>query len=428
MARKNVTTKEALDAWKQEKKGTTGPVVNEDEVVIAKSYGTASGNRLKTADDVVKFLGAADQETKDATVAAVTGPDGAERISIPVIITDETVDRDDDVVVASGGDMSEYRRNPVMLFSHDHRIPAIGNGLGVHLDGNAWKGIAQFAAQEDHPFGAMIGRLYEKSIMRAISQGFIPKEWTYEEDRSMWAMKFLRWEMIEFSPCNVGSNRNSLAQARSIGIDVSPALEMASLVLDGADVVAMPKAEAMSIWKMLKGGGEVVDMGRMKSLIEAEHLARVKSDRLLARRKNAVEPADDLSVVDWKALACDLGKAVGSDEFQRLKRANTFGADEAEALAENTKAADPVLASLEAGEVKAPECPVCVAAKTTDEPPAPAPEPAPEPPEPGQGGKSDDGAPKPGDDAGMTEDEFRSIAEAAFTKATANLKSDMGLD
>lgn len=428
MARKNVTTKEALDAWKQEKKGTTGPGADEDEVIIAKSYGSAHGARLKTADDVVKFLGAADQETKDAVVEAVTSKDAAERISIPVIITDESEDRDDDVVVASGGDMSEYKRNPVLLFAHDHRIPAIGNGLGVHLDGTSWKGIAQFAAPEDHPFGAMIGRLYDKSIMRAISQGFIPKEWSYEEDRSMWAMKFHRWEMIEFSPCNVGSNRNALAQARSVGIDVAPALEMASLVLDGADVVAMPKGEAMSIWKMLKGGGEVVDMGRMKGLIEAEHLARVKSERLLARKKDPTPDADALVVVDWKALAADLGKAVGSEEFTRLKRAHTFAADEVDALAENSKSAEPVLAELEAGEVKAPGCPVCAAAKDAGGDPAPAPEPAPEPPPAPEPGESDDSGAKSGDDALMTEDAFREIAEAAFVKGVASLKSDMGLD
>jgi len=214
------------------------------EVVLTRPQGSAlAGKRLRTVDDAMAFLKGAPQDVKDA---ARDDLGGMERIAMPVVITDESEDRDRDVVVAGGGDLTHYKQNPVMLFGHDHGIPAIGNGFGAHPADDTVRAIATFNPEDVDSFGFMVGRMFEERIMRALSIGFLPKEWSYEQERGPLAMRFLSWELIEFSAVNVPSNRNALVQARGIGIDVRPAVRLLQKLLDGGATGNVEQA-----WRLL---------------------------------------------------------------------------------------------------------------------------------------------------------------------------------
>lgn len=64
---------------------------------------------------------------------------------IRIRASDTTVDRVGDVLEASGADLSNYRRNPIVLFNHDPSHP-VGTA-SLSRNGNAIDGVITFAPQ-----------------------------------------------------------------------------------------------------------------------------------------------------------------------------------------------------------------------------------------------------------------------------------------
>jgi hypothetical protein len=290
MSRAYLIDPKLVSLWKDAARATSNGVVipagaglpaDATEYVLTRSHGAAlAGRRLRSVDDAMSFLSGAAQDVKDA---ARDDLGSMERIAIPVVITDDSEDRDRDVVEPGGGDLAHYRENPVLLFGHNHSIPAIGNGFGTHPAGNQMRSVATFNPPDVDEFGNMIGRMFEERIMRALSIGFIPKEWVFESERGPLAMRYLAWELIEYSAVNVPSNRNALVQARGLGIDIAPALRVTERMLDEKrdDAVA-------ETWRLIAPGRvfslpalreETDRLGREATAKERRDAARAESTR-----------------------------------------------------------------------------------------------------------------------------------------------------
>jgi HK97 family phage prohead protease len=127
-------------------------------------------------------------------------------------------DRQGEVLVQAGLDISEFMLNPVMLFAHDHWQPAVGKVTELYLneDGN-WEGAVQFAAKE-YDFAAVLYQLYKNKYMRAFSMSFdvFSERYDQENDRAILEKTIL----YEISAVNVGAVKMALAKSK--GIDVSP--------------------------------------------------------------------------------------------------------------------------------------------------------------------------------------------------------------
>lgn len=132
-----------------------------------------------------------------------------------IVATTDTVDRDSERILPRSleKDFAYYKENPVVLFGHDHRIPAVGKMTDHAFSDEQMKMEIEFAV-EDNPLARMLWGLYSKEYMRMSSIGFIPLEWTDDEQMKMEGQKgltYLRAEIIELSLVNVGSNRHALA-------------------------------------------------------------------------------------------------------------------------------------------------------------------------------------------------------------------------
>lgn len=120
------------------------------------------------------------------------------------------VDRYLDVVDQKGWHIDNYIANPVILWSHNHSIPAIGvaEKLLVNKD---LEGVITF--DETDEFAAKILKKVQKGIIKAGSVGFLPLVVEFVEDPD--APEFFRYieqELIEFSICNVPANPFALIQ------------------------------------------------------------------------------------------------------------------------------------------------------------------------------------------------------------------------
>lgn len=147
---------------------------------------------------------------------------------ISFVATDGSEDRHGSRINPNGWDLASYKRNPVILWGHDQKIPAIGSGVEIALENGRMSIDVRFAVDEwDVPgmgnLAMLLFRLAEKNVIRAMSTSFIPKKWRdlqAETIPSFFAenVYYEQNEMTENSIVNVPSNRNALKKAISDSI------------------------------------------------------------------------------------------------------------------------------------------------------------------------------------------------------------------
>lgn len=133
--------------------------------------------------------------------------------------SDDSMDRDGEVVVPDGWDLKAYRENPVILWSHNYWDPAIGQSLQEKIvKGEGLKVRGRLSAAE-YDFAALIWRLIAVKTLRAISVGFIIDEWEEKSDDYPDAdLIFTKQTLLEYSVVNIGANANALIDAeRQLG-------------------------------------------------------------------------------------------------------------------------------------------------------------------------------------------------------------------
>ncbi|MFJ8531684.1 hypothetical protein [Bacillus sp. NPDC094106] len=126
----------------------------------------------------------------------------------------EHADRDGDVILASGWELDNYKKNPVFLWTHDYSIPPIGRAINVFRQADKLIFDIEFPEKGIHPLADTVYELYKKGFMNATSVGFIGKE---GEALPTGGTKFTRQELLELSAVPVPSNPMALQQAKSLG-------------------------------------------------------------------------------------------------------------------------------------------------------------------------------------------------------------------
>ena len=78
----------------------------------------------------------------NAAAIANAAPDGGPAL---FVLSTDDVDRHGDVVAADGWNLVFYRRNPVLLWAHDYRRPAIGRALNLWAEPHRLLARMEFA-------------------------------------------------------------------------------------------------------------------------------------------------------------------------------------------------------------------------------------------------------------------------------------------
>ena len=157
---------------------------------------------------------------------SVSTEDIGER-SVLFTISKEVVDRDGDILRASGVDFSNYMKNPVFLSFHNSGEFPLGKVTRFWVEGNEVKAIVYFPTLEElstDPNNAsekaklvdFTYHCYKTGMLNAVSVGFIPVEWIETDN----GYDILKWELLEFSAVAVPANQDAIAQAvKSFGND-----------------------------------------------------------------------------------------------------------------------------------------------------------------------------------------------------------------
>lgn len=136
------------------------------------------------------------------------------------VMSDETIDRMEDVIEAKGWKLSNFRKNNIALFNHDYD-KVIGSWKNVRVENDRLVGDLVLAAEGTSPLVDEIRTLVEQRILKAVSVGFRPLkyEWLKDDDGDeTGGIRFREQELLECSVVSVPANPSALAVARSFGI------------------------------------------------------------------------------------------------------------------------------------------------------------------------------------------------------------------
>ena len=152
---------------------------------------------IRTAEDGVSLSGKA------------LGGEPEDR-AVTFVLSTEEVDRHGDVISADGWVLDSYRENPVLLWAHDYRKPAIGRAAKVWVEPHRLLAKMEFAPTK---FAQEVSSLYRSGFQWGVSVGFKPLR--YEERRddktgAFLGLRFLEQELLEVSAVPVPANRSAL--------------------------------------------------------------------------------------------------------------------------------------------------------------------------------------------------------------------------
>ena len=178
-------------------------------------------------------------------------------------ISKEVVDRDGDILRASGVDFTNYMKNPVFLSFHNSREFPLGKVTKFWVEGNSVKADVYFPTIEElstNPEQAsekaklvdFTYNCYKTGMLNAVSVGFIPLEWIETEN----GFDILKWELLEFSAVAVPANQDAIAEAvKSFGDDFAKGLISKPMEKAGKRV----SAETREILNRIKACGDEIE-------------------------------------------------------------------------------------------------------------------------------------------------------------------------
>jgi HK97 family phage prohead protease len=132
------------------------------------------------------------------------------------VLSDDTLDRHGDQILASGWQLENFRRAPIALFNHRADFP-IGRWADLRIVGNALLGKLHLAPEGTSDRIDEIRKLVAAGVLTATSVGFRSLE---QQPRKEGGTLFTKSELLEASLVSVPSNPSALAIAK--GLNISP--------------------------------------------------------------------------------------------------------------------------------------------------------------------------------------------------------------
>jgi HK97 family phage prohead protease len=208
------------------------------------------------------------------------------------VMSDETVDRMGDIIMADGWDLDHFKNNPIALFGHRSDFP-IGKWKNLRIEDKQLKGTLELAPEGTSDRIDEIRKLIAADILRAVSVGFRPKEHTQLDSQNPFSgLRFTKQELVETSLVSVPANPNALAVAKSLGI--SPATINALFAETGKEERA---ARSRLIGKQAvtsRVSKGAATMSLSQRIVDAEARLATKKEALAAM----YEKIDDSNVTD----------------------------------------------------------------------------------------------------------------------------------
>jgi len=135
---------------------------------------------------------------------------------IRVVVSTPRVDRSGDIVDPNGIDFADYRKNPVVLYQHDHSRP-IARALEIGMKNGRIEALVQFPPPDISDLSDEVYGLIKSGILNSVSIGFLPLEYDYvDPSRPHTGRRYKKSEAIEFSIVSIPANPDALIVERAM--------------------------------------------------------------------------------------------------------------------------------------------------------------------------------------------------------------------
>lgn len=201
------------------------------------------------------------------------------------IASSNAKDRHGEIVSVDGWDLKNFKKNPVILWAHNHEQLPVGAAKNIWIEGAGKRAKLMFEPifHEVTDLARAIKRLFEDGVLRSFSVGFRPLD--AEGDT------YTKQELLEISAVNVGANADAMMLAYK---DMRDEFDEETLEMAGIPVGIIEKMGSFE--DKLK----LVETKADSAVKGLEHLnphlgrnGRVAKDRL-NMAKTAVKSADQL--------------------------------------------------------------------------------------------------------------------------------------
>lgn len=171
--------------------------------------------------------------------------------SLVAVASTNSTDRHGEIVDNNGWELKAYKKNPLILWAHDHYEPAIGVSAKTWVEGSGKtaKLMIKPVLHEVTEKAKAVKTLVEMGVIKALSVGFKPLE-------SPDGITFTKNELLEVSVVNVPANADAMMMAykglkdagfkedviKSVGIPTDVLDEISTLKKDVTEVKEMVKA------------------------------------------------------------------------------------------------------------------------------------------------------------------------------------------
>lgn len=180
--------------------------------------------------------------------------------------SDESADRDNDVIEVAGWKTSEYMKNPVFLWAHNgYSVPPIGKTLKVEKDMVSkrlifdikFPTLEELSSDIENPsehakFTDMIYNMYKNGYLNATSVGFRGVKFKTRDDPEVldkpeWnrGRRYIEQNLLEISAVNIPANPNALQTAKSFGL-ISENEIKSFFMPEGRNIASTNSAEVSS--------------------------------------------------------------------------------------------------------------------------------------------------------------------------------------
>jgi len=115
-------------------------------------------------------------------------------------------DRTDERFAQGSWRLDNFKRNPVVMWSHDYSRPPIAKAESVEEDSEGLIAVTRFNG--DDPFAMQIFRLYEKGFLSSFSVGFRPASFKMEPipGKDKQGVAYTEAELLEYSAVAIPAN------------------------------------------------------------------------------------------------------------------------------------------------------------------------------------------------------------------------------
>jgi uncharacterized protein len=244
-----------------------------------------------------------------------------------------SVDRMGEVVVQSGIDLSEFRQNPIILWSHNMEHP-IGTAIEIGLQNGLLTAKIEFAPEGMSKKADEICAMVKAGLIKTVSIGFDPvKTEPMDNGRPKGPQKYTKSVLLEVSFVSIPANAEAVVTERAAG----PGRTREGRRISAATAAALDRASSgmmdaldhhAAAAKCLNGAQDEIDSlmsgseddtggagkSRIGSMTKAERVAEARS--LAPRSAETMSRAE--RIAEARSLAAVNLKSAG--QMSRLER------------------------------------------------------------------------------------------------------------